>query len=309
VRPTGDQAVDAINGVFGEHPVTRAAHARGTVVSGVFTAGAEARRLTRAEHMRGGPVPVTARFSNASGDPGSPDNSRDARGLAVKFHLEGGAATDIVAVTLPCFFVREPEDFVAMNRALRPGPLRAPRVLGFALGHTECLRALVASVRLGAVPSYARCRFNGLHAFRWVSERGEHAHVRYSWIPYEGEARLGRRAGRGLEFDHLQQDLRERLGRTPPRPIRFMLQLQLAPAAEVESGRAFDPTVPWEAPRTVDAGLLELDALGPAAPAGEGPFVFDPTRVTDGIELPAGDAILRFRPAAYAVSAERRGAV
>jgi catalase len=33
--------------------------------------------------------------------------------------------------------------------------------------------------------------------------------------------------------------------------------------------------------------------------------VFDPTRVTDGIEL-SGDQILRVRPDAYAVSVERR---
>ena len=36
-------------------------------------------------------------------------------------------------------------------------------------------------------------------------------------------------------------------------------------------------------------------------------LVFDPTRVTDGIEL-SDDPILRFRPRAYSVSVARRSA-
>jgi catalase len=309
VSPSPEQAVDVINRVYGRHPAMRAAHARGSLVSGAFTATAEATRLTRAPHMQGAPVEVTARFSNASGDPGSPDNARDARGLAVKFHLEGGAATDIVSVTLPCFLVREPDDFVELNRALRPGLLRLPRIAGFAFRHRESWRGLVASARLGAVPSYANCRFNALHAFRWVNADGDATYVRYRWLPYEGEATVGRVAAARLEFDHLQQDLQDRLGRTPPRIIRFMLQLELAGREDVESGRAFDPTFPWPDPATVDAGLLELDTLGPAQPAGDEPLVFDPARLADGIEAPAADAILSFRPSAYEVSAERRGAV
>jgi catalase len=39
--------------------------------------------------------------------------------------------------------------------------------------------------------------------------------------------------------------------------------------------------------------------------AGGEVLVFDPTRVSDGIEL-SRDPILLFRPAAYAVSVERR---
>jgi catalase len=39
----------------------------------------------------------------------------------------------------------------------------------------------------------------------------------------------------------------------------------------------------------------------------EGPIVFDPMRVCDGIE-PSEDPILRFRPEAYSVSVARRSA-
>jgi len=51
----------------------------------------------------------------------------------------------------------------------------------------------------------------------------------------------------------------------------------------------------------VVVGTLEV-----IAPTDEGDdFVFDPTRITDGIEVSA-DPVLNFRPRAYAISHERR---
>ena len=57
--------------------------------------------------------------------------------------------------------------------------------------------------------------------------------------------------------------------------------------------------------RRVDAGVLELTEVA-ADPEGDGSIVvFDPMRLTDGIE-PTDDPVLNYRPAAYSVSAERR---
>jgi catalase len=63
-----------------------------------------------------------------------------------------------------------------------------------------------------------------------------------------------------------------------------------------------DPSAVWPKERErVPVGTLEV-----LEPTGEGEdFVFDPTRVTDGIE-PSADPVLRFRPRAYAISHERR---
>jgi catalase len=65
-----------------------------------------------------------------------------------------------------------------------------------------------------------------------------------------------------------------------------------------------DPSTAWPQDRErVTVGTLEV-----TAPTDEGDdFVFDPTRVTDGIE-PSDDPVLRFRPRAYAISHERRTA-
>ena len=117
------QAVEAINAAAGEHPGHRVAHARGTILAGTFTAPPAAAELTRAPHMQGDPVDVTVRFSNGAPDPGVPDYaSREGRGMATKFYLPDGEKTDIVALSLPCFFVRTPEDFVEFTRTRVPDP-------------------------------------------------------------------------------------------------------------------------------------------------------------------------------------------
>src|SRR4051794_31085266 len=105
-------AVDQIHARFGRHDGARALHAKGTLLEGTFTATPEAARLTRAVHMQGEPVEVTARVSNGSGDPNSRDGEPDVRGMAVTFHLPDGARTDISAQTVPRFPVRTPDEFI-----------------------------------------------------------------------------------------------------------------------------------------------------------------------------------------------------
>ena len=120
--PSAQDVVDAINDVSGAHPGYRAAHAKGILCAGSFTASPAAARISRAAHLQGEPVQTTVRFSNGSGDPTRSDGANDGRGLAVKFYLPDGSRTDIVAITLPLFFVRTPEDFLAFTRVRKPDP-------------------------------------------------------------------------------------------------------------------------------------------------------------------------------------------
>ena len=67
-----------------------------------------------------------------------------------------------------------------------------------------------------------------------------------------------------------------------------------------------DPTVAWPEDRErVEVGRLELTGPDTEREQGDDILVFDPTRVTSGIEL-SDDEILRFRPRAYATSVTRR---
>jgi len=119
--PTPADLVDALNSVFGKHPGDRAAHTKGFCVTGQFTPSAEAPKLSKAPHFAK-PVPVIARFSLGGGDPKAPDNAQDnVRGLAVKFGLGNGAATDIVTISAPVFFVQTPALFVGFLQTVGSG--------------------------------------------------------------------------------------------------------------------------------------------------------------------------------------------
>ncbi len=66
-----------------------------------------------------------------------------------------------------------------------------------------------------------------------------------------------------------------------------------------------DPAALWPEDReSVIAGTLTV--TDPQSPdETHEPIVFDPTRMTDGIE-PSNDPVLQFRPPAYSLSAQRR---
>ena len=300
---TPEQAVDAINERFGAHAGHRALHAKGVLCRGAFTATPEAGALSRAAHMQGEAVPATVRFSNGSGDPGSPDYAPDVRGMATKLYLADGSRTDIVAQTAPRFPTRTPDGFIEFVRAMTPGPSQLWKLPIFLARHPEALAGLRAnSVALKPPASYATCRYYAIHAFRWIDGNRRERYVRYRWLPEAGDESLSRGEAKNRGRDYLQEEITARLER---QPVRFGLELQLAS----EEDDVNDPTEPWRGDReTILGGTLELTELETERETGGDILVFDPTRVTDGIEL-SDDPILQFRARAYSVSIERRSGV
>jgi catalase len=297
-----EEAVDAINDVSGAHSGHRAAHAKGTLLSGSFTATPQAAGLTRAAHMSGEPVRATVRFSNGGGDPGIPDYAREARGMAVKLYLPDGSRTDLVAISTPCFLVRTPEDFLEFTRLRKPDPDTGQpdmEKMGVWLGeHPEAGPAIQAAVGTPPPASYAQVVYNGIHSFRWAGGDGESRWVRFSWLPEAGEASLEDDEARERGRDYLREEIAERL------PVAFRLVVKIA----ADGDPIDDPTAIWPDDReTVEVGRLELTGPETERERDGDILVFDPTRVTDGIET-SDDPILLFRPKAYSVSVERRTA-
>ena len=299
---TPEQAIDAANEVFGRHAGYRALHAKGTLCSGTFTATPAGTRLSRAAHMQGEPVKVTARVSNASGNPGAPDYLPDVRGLAVKCYLPDGSRTDIVAQSAPRFPARTPEAFVELMRASQPGPSMPLKLSRFLARNPVAIRGLPANTAaLLPAASYGTIRYYGVHAYRWLDLDGGSRYVRYTFVPHVSERPLPPWQARGRGADYLQQDIRDRMAHGP---VRFKLELQLAASGD----RVEDPTAVWPKQReVVIAGTLELTGLDTERETGTDVLVFDPVRVTDGIEL-SDDPILRFREHAYGASVARRTA-
>jgi catalase len=286
-----EEIVDAINEISGVHPGHRAAHAKGTLMAGTFTgAGTD---LTTAPHLQGEPIRVTARFSNGGGDPGIPDYAREGRGMAVKFYLPDGAKTDIVALSLPCFFVRTPEDFLEFTRARKDPERLMPDWLG---AHPEALTAIQAALGANPPASYATCAYNSIHSFRWIDADGGSRFVRYRWEPEAGVETLSQEDAKARGRDYLQEDLLARA------ESAFRLKAIIA----TEEDAVDDPTVGWPDEREqVEVGRLVVEGPELERERDGDILVFDPTRVIDGIEL-SDDAILRFRGPAYSVSVERR---
>jgi catalase len=244
--------------------------------------------------MQGEPVRATVRFSNGGGDPNVPDYAREGRGMSVKLYLDDGT-TDMVALTLPCFFVRTPEDFIEFTR-IRKDPENAGEWFA---AHPEAQPAIQAALAANPPASYATCVYNSIHSYRYVDGEDRGRYIRFRWEPEAGEEALDPDEAKRRGADYLQEELAGREG------AGFRLVVTLA-----EDGDAVDdPTVAWpEERQTVVVGRLELGGPDTEREQGDDVLVFDPTRVTDGIEL-SDDPILRFRPHAYAVSVERRSGV
>jgi catalase len=305
-RELAVEIVDAINDLAGRHEGHRAVHAKGTLLAGTLTATPEGAALTRAAHLQGDQMKVTARFSNGGGDPGGPDHGQDGRGLAVKAYLPDGSTTDFVSVNLPCFFVRTPEDFLEFTRARVPDPETGrpdmAKLGPFFEAHPEAMTAIQAALSPERPESYASVRYNGIHTFRWIPADGEPRWVRWVWEPVGGEATISKDAAKERGDDYLLEEVEERASAGG---VAFDLVVTLGE----DDDPLADPTAVWPEEREkVVAARLELTGPDIEREQEGDVLVFDPMRVTDGIE-PSDDQILHIRSHAYAESVLRRSGV
>jgi len=298
-----DQLVDALNGAYGVHRGHRAAHAKGVLCTATFTAAPGAHKLSRAAHLSGEPVRAHVRFSNGSGDPTVPDGNRDARGMAVKLYLPDGTTTDLIGITLPCFFTRTPEDLIEFNQARRLDPATgAPdlaKVGAFLEQHPETIAAVTAAMSLPIPASYAQLTYNGLHTFHLVATDGAATKIRHHLVPAAGDAAITDEEAVTRGDHYLRDELATRLESAP---AVFQLDATIAAGGDPLD----DPTDAWPDDRQrVTLGDLSITALAFDREQDGDVLVFDPTRLTDGIEASA-DPILHARSGAYRVSVTRR---
>jgi catalase len=299
---TPDQAIDAIRETGGAQPGYRALHAKGKLYRGTFTATTDAAQLSRAAHLNGSDVPALIRFSSGSGNPAQPDNAPGVRGLAVKFTLPDGSTTDVSTQTAKLFPASTPDGFIDLLRASRPGAAAPLRLAGYIATHPRFLAALPVVRAANRVPvSYGTVAYHGLHAFRWVAADGSARFVRYHLLPDAGEQFLSPDVAKTKSADFLTEELDERLA---TEPVRFSYQVQVA----AEGDSTVDPSKPWHSTQTVTVGTLTITGVDTEREHGGDIVVFDPMRVTDGIE-PSDDPVLRFRTLAYSASVKLRTGV
>lgn len=298
--PVEVQIVDAMNKAYGVHPGFRANHAKGIVVEGSFTATPEAAALSKAALFTGATIPVTARFSDATGIPNIPDASDGANphGMAIKYHLQDGSDTDMVINSLKFFPVSNAEDFRDLNLALAASPPGAPKptkLEQFIAAHPTVLAALMTAK---TPDSFADEQYNGIDAFVLVSKSGARQAVRYQMVP-ERIVHIEPAEAAKKAPDFLIDELPERLKNGP---VKFRLKAQLAAPGDPTA----DATKPWPDDRKlVDLGELTIDKAVANSLEAQKPLGFLPGLLTDGIEE-SDDPLIDVRDGAYAVSYSRR---
>ena len=297
------QLVETMRALAGPHPGFRPVHAKGIVCSGTFRASAGARAVSRALHLQGQAVSTVMRFSNSSGNPDVHDGIANARALAVKFQLPDSKNADILALHIEGFPARTPEEFLAFLRAQLPDPATgkpAPDAVPRFLESHPATRAFIERLTKKPVPvSYGQACYYAEHAFRFTAADGSSRFGRYRWTPEAGEVYLSPDDASKRSANFLREELESRLRNGP---VAFRLRLQLAG----ESDPTDDVTALWPSDRPlVELGRLEVTSISPTSAADERQLVFDPTKLTDGIELSA-DPILLARSAAYSISYEQR---
>jgi catalase len=308
-------------------PGKRPVHTIGMGVKGEFVASDVARTYCIAEHFKGQPIPVSVRFSNGLGGPDRHDGWSDVRGMATRFHLPDGTASDLIATTLGEFFVRNVEDFFEFAEVAKLEPYRRRpwwRKLGdilqlkvpsrdpypnetrnvdagalrYANRHRFAQLGVFQVSLIGAPVSYARASYHAVHTFMVTAPDGVRCPVRFSWQPVAGVRKTNPKAVPHEKY--LFDELRDRLQRWP---ARFMLMMTIG-----EAGDALDdPTKPWPARRVrVAMGTLTLIKVSEDQEADGERISFNPCRLAPGIEV-SNDPILEARLGAYEVSREMRG--
>ena len=301
-RDLPEQIVDAMNAIFGKHPGSRSAHAKGIVCEGEFVPSATAPGLSKAAHLRGGPVKATIRFSDSTGLPDIPDLAAGAspHGMAVRFQLPEGVSTDIISNAFNGFAVANGEDFLALLRAVaesgkdasKPTPLDK-----FLEGHPKIKKVVTTPKPTPA--SFATEPYFGVNAFLFTNAEGKARYGRYHFRPEAGSKFLIDSEAAAKPANFLIDELGDRLAEGP---VKFRLVVQLAG----EGDPVDDATAVWSDDRPVaELGILSVTRKVPDNDAAQRILGFDPLRLIDGIEA-SDDPLLELRRDVYAVSRRRR---
>jgi catalase len=259
--PSGQEMVRALHSAFGEHH-ERAVHAKGVIVTGTFTPAGSAAGITQAPHLQRsvGTIAIIGRFSNFTGFPNISDKDPNAspRGMAVRFILPDGTATDIVNHSFNGFPTATSAEFAELLRAIgasgkdvpHPNPLEK-----FLTTHPVAKTFLTTQ----APPpvSWATISYFGVNSFKFTNAEGESRFVRYQFIPLAGEAYLNAQQVAEASPDYLSTELHSRLAHDP---VRFRWQAQVASTGD----DILDPSTAWPTDREViELGILVFTRIIP----------------------------------------------
>jgi catalase len=300
-QPSGQEMVGALHSAFGEHH-ERAVHAKGVVVTGTFTPAASASAITKAPHLQKsvGTITIIGRFSNFTGFPDISDKDPNAspRGMAVRFILPDGTATDVVNHSFNGFPTATSAEFADLLRAIGASGKNAPHPnpLELFLAVHPVAKTFLTTQKPPPV-SWGTTAYFGVNSFKVTNADGKSCFVRYQFIPLAGEAYLDAEQIAAADPNYLSRELETRLAQGP---IQFRWQVQIASSAD-DIG---DPSKAWPADRqVVELGILSFTRVIPGEQVSQN-LQFQPGAVTAGIET--ADDMLDVRKKSYPISVSER---
>jgi catalase len=288
--------------IFGYHPGFRPAHAKGIMLTGIFTPSAESASISKAPHLNRASTPVTTRFSNSTGIPAIADNDPNAapRGCAIRFHLAEHVHTDIVSHSTNHFPARTGEEFLEFLKAIAasdPAHLSGSPLEKYLGSHPAALAFVQAPKP--APSSFARETYFGLNAMRFINKNGTGRYGRYRIVPEEGNQHLSPADAAMKKANYLFDEIAERIAK---QAVTFRIVVQLAE----DKDQVDDVTVRWPDDRPLlELGKLVLTNLVADNSREQKPIIFDPIPRVDGIE-PSKDPLLDIRANVYLLSGRRR---
>ena len=298
-NPDASALVDALNGTFGKHAAKRASHAKGFCAKGEFIPASSASQLVKSPLFEQKKADATLRFSIAGGNPNAPDKSRSIRGMSARI-TGGGETYDLLLISEPVFFAKDPVSFVSFLQARVPDPAtKKPdpaKVAAHNALHPDGKNQPALLAAHPAPYSYATTPYFSTNAFVFESKKKAKQHARIVVEPAEGVRYLTEEEEKTLPDLFLEDELKTRLA---SKPVEFTMYAQLPATGD----SLVDSTQAWTGNDRVALGKFRVLTLSGQETCDS--LVFMPVTLPRGI-TPSEDPILKARAPAYSVSFGRR---
>jgi catalase len=301
---TAPQMIDAFEGTFGVHPGQRRNHIKGTCAVGEFVGTRDGMVLSRSKLFLGTTIPVVARFSLGGGNPEIPDAAPVPRGMALEFHLPGGALQHITMINVPIFAAASPASFRDAVLAAKPDPKTGQpdpeKLKAYAATHPDAMALTRLASHHTPTANYYQTTFYSVHTFKFIDAQGAEHLVKWRFVPRDGTKEMTAEEIKAAPHDFLEKNLIERTSKAPA--VWDMVVYVGEPGDPQDN-----PTLAWpETRKHFTAGTLSITQATPQQKgAACEPINFDPLVMADGI-APTNDPILLFRSPAYGVSFGKR---
>ncbi|MBV8325187.1 catalase family peroxidase [Chryseobacterium sp.] len=284
-------------------PGFRRAHGKGICFTGIFHPEIKASKLSKARVFSQKTVAVIGRFAIAAGDPHISDKTAKLTSMALLLKTDDNQEWRMAMNSVPFFHVATPAGFYDNMVANRPDPKTGKpdpeKIALFYKKHPETIKFDKWAAQAPWPDSYSDMEFNGINAFRFISDDGKSSYVRWCMKPHILRHQLSEKQRSAKDSDFLSEDLLKRL---KSGPLYWDMIVTIANPNDPIN----DPSQPWPANRKqVKIGTLEITGASDQATGPCRDINYDPTILPTGIEV-SDDPVLAARSGVYSHSYNAR---